>query len=104
MAHAPLMGEISRKRNLIIRLERTLPSQPLRRVFYFRKAALVRNIPAKAGTGDPDPGARAGEARGSKARGLSEGTRRKPDTDGRANLEGFALAARRSERRDRINS
>jgi len=28
-----------------------------------------------------------------KARGLSEGTRRKPDTDGRANPWGFAVAA-----------
>ena len=28
-----------------------------------------------------------------KARGLSEGTRRKPDTDGRANPKGFAVAA-----------
>jgi hypothetical protein len=30
-----------------------------------------------------------------EARGLPGGTRRKPDTDGRANQEGFAMAARR---------
>jgi hypothetical protein len=56
--------------------------------------------PAQAGTGDPDPGARA-RMRAPEARGLSEGTRRKPDTDGRANQR-FALAARRRERRDGI--
>ena len=42
------------------------------------------------------------ERRVPKARGLSEGTRRKPDTDGRASPKGFAIAARRSERRERI--
>ena len=42
------------------------------------------------------------ERRAPKARGLSEGTRRKPETDDRANPEGFAIAARRSERRGRI--
>jgi hypothetical protein len=51
-------------------------------------------FPVEAGTGDPDPGARA-STRAPKARGLPEGTRREPDTDGRANQEGFAMAARR---------
>jgi hypothetical protein len=41
--------------------------------------------------------------RAPEARGLPEGTRRKPDTDGRADQEGFAMAARRLERRDRIH-
>ena len=83
-------------------LTRTLPSQPLRRVFCFPKHGSFEIPPAaEAGTGDPDLGARAG-MRAPKARGLPEGTRRKPDTDGRANQEGFAMAARRSERCDRI--
>jgi len=42
--------------------------------------------PAEAGAGDPDPWARAGR-RAPEARGLPEGTRRKPDTDGRADQE-----------------
>jgi hypothetical protein len=97
MAHARLMGEISRKRNLIIRFKRTLPSQPLRRVFYFRKAALVRNIPAQAGTGDPDPGARAAVAWAQERGACRRERGEKPDTDGRANLSmGFAMAAHRS--------
>jgi hypothetical protein len=50
------------------------------------EAWLIRNSPAKAGTGDPDPGARAGEAR-AQARGACRRERgEKPDTDGRANL------------------
>jgi hypothetical protein len=47
-------------------------------------AQFIRIRPARAGTGDPDPGARAC-MRAPEARGLPEGTRRKPDTDGRAN-------------------
>jgi hypothetical protein len=38
--------------------------------------------------------------RGSKARGSPEGTGRKPATEGEANLEGFASAARQQERRN----
>ena len=56
-----------------------------------------------AGTGDPDPGARARFRARPEARGLSEGTRRKPDTDDGANQSGFAMAVREDrERRDRI--
>lgn len=39
-----------------------------------------------------------------KARGLSEGTRRKPDTDDRANPEGFAVAAPLSAAKIRFQS
>ena len=49
-----------------------------------------------AGTEDPDSGiADACLRQASEARGLPEGTRREPDTDGRANQDGFAMAARR---------
>jgi hypothetical protein len=82
-------------------LIRTLPSQPLRRVFYFPKQGRSK-FSGEAGTGDPDPGARA-RMRAPEARGLPEGTRRKPDTDGRANQVGFAMAAQSSERRDGIH-
>jgi hypothetical protein len=48
-----------------------------------------------AGTEDPDSGIADACARHlSEARGLLEGTRREPDTDGRANQGGFAMAAR----------
>jgi len=52
--------------------------------------------PGMAGTEDPDSGiADACPRHASEARGLPEGTRREPDTDGRANQDGFAMAARR---------
>ena len=48
-----------------------------------------RILPAHAGTGDPDPKGSRESAR-LKRGACSEGTRRKPDTDGRANRIGFA--------------
>jgi len=82
-------------------LTRTLRATRSGGYFVFRSKARSKIPPAEAGMGDPDPRARAG-TRAPKARGLPEGTRHKPDTDGRANQEGFAMAARCSERRDRI--
>jgi hypothetical protein len=73
---------------------RTLPSQPLRGVFCCPKPRLIRKISRRK----PERETRILRARAGRrvpeARGLSEGTRRKPDTDGRANPEGFAIAAR----------
>ena len=66
-------------------LTRTLRASSSGGYFIFRSMA-VEIPPAEAGTGDPGPGARAG-MRAPEARGLPEGTRRKPDTDGRADQE-----------------
>ena len=87
------LGEIGRPHS------RTLPSLALEGFLLPERAC--RDLPARAGTGDPDPGARADMRACPQARGLPEGTRRKPDTDGRASPEGSQLAARR-QRRDRI--
>src|SRR5580704_16790083 len=94
IASAWLMGAISPKRHR--QSAHTDPPEPASSggFFIFWSAALFAIPPAKAGTGDPDPGARA-STRVPEARGLPEVTRRKPDTDGRANQEGFAMAARR---------
>ena len=101
MAHARLMGAISPKRNR--QSAHTDPPEPAASEgILFSEARLVRNSSGgRSRNGRPGSRARAG-MRASEARGLSEGTRRKPDTDGRANQEGFAMAARRSERCDRI--
>jgi hypothetical protein len=65
IAHARLMGAISRKRNRPSAY--TDPPEPAApEGFFLSEARLVRNIPAQAGTGDPDPGARAAEARAQK--------------------------------------
>ena len=58
------------------------------------EARLIRNIPAQAGTGDPDPGARAGEAR-AHVRGAcrrERGESRIPMAE--RIRKGFAIAAR----------
>ena len=101
MAHARLMGAISRKAKSTIHLMWTLPSQPLRRVFLF-SGALDEKYPGESRNGRP--GSRGSRRRGAcSERGACRRERGdKPDTDDRANPEGFAIAARRSERRDRI--
>jgi len=100
IAHAWLMGAISPKRNRLSAY--TDPPEPASSGgFLFSGAQLVRNSRRRP---ERRPGSRGlAQARARlKARGLPEGTRRKPDTDGRANHERFAMAACRSERRDRI--
>ena len=90
------MGTISRKRNRQS-APRTLPSQKLRRVFYFPKQGSFEISRLEGRNGRP--GSRGSRRRGvcPSARGLSEGTRRKPDTDDRVNLfSRFAIAAHRS--------
>jgi hypothetical protein len=92
MAHARLMGAMSHKRNRQS-VHRDPPEPAAPEGILLSEARLGRKMAGKAGTGDPDPGL-AQNAR-AEARGLLEGTRRKPDTNGRANQEGFATAARR---------
>jgi hypothetical protein len=100
MARTRLMGAISPKRNR--QSAHTDPPEPAApEGILFSEARPFEIFSGEAGTGDPDPGARAG-MRAPEARGLPEGTRRKPDTDGGANQVGFAMAARRLERRDGI--
>src|SRR5215471_5419920 len=75
-----------------------LPSRKLRRGFSYPPypEPHFKFRPGMAGTEDPDSGiADACPRYASEARGLPEGTRREPDTDGRANQDGFAMAARR---------
>jgi len=83
MARAWLIGAISPKRDR--QSAHPDPPEPASSggYFIFWSANFIIR-PAQAGTGDPDPGARA-RMRAPEARGLPEGTRRKPDTDGRAN-------------------
>ena len=83
----PGSWEQSRLSEIEVRLTRTLLSQPLRRVFCFRSMAHSKR-PGESRDGRPGSRGSRREACGSKARGLPEGTRRKPDTDGGANLEG----------------
>ena len=71
------------------------PEPTLRRVFY-SPALLVRNISGASRTGDPDPGLAqscACHKRGARRRERREQSR---STDGGANHNGFAMAARRS--------
>src|SRR5450755_805480 len=81
---------------------RTLPSQPLRRAFCCPKARLIRTETSRP---RPERETRipglAPEKRVPKSAGLSEGTKREPNTDDRANLKGFAMAAHRAKRRDK---
>jgi hypothetical protein len=83
-AYASLMGAISPEAKSTVRSHGPSRARKLRRVFCFPGQTSFVIRPAQAGTGDPDPGARAG-MRAPEARGLPEGTRRRPDTDGRAN-------------------
>src|SRR5262249_46080039 len=99
-APAWLMGAISPEAKSTNPFIRTLPSQQAPEGFLFSGESLLVIRPAQAGPGDPDPGGRGG-TRAPEARGLPEGTRRRPDTDGRANQR-FAKAARHRERRNRI--
>ena len=87
-----------------VRSERTqvryrTPPEPKAPEGFFISAlsrAAFKFRPGMAGTEDPDSGiADACLRQASEARGLPEGTRREPDTDGRANQDGFAMAARR---------
>jgi hypothetical protein len=65
-------------------------AQRLRRVFCCPTHGSFDDVPAQAGTGDPDPGARAAFAR-AQARGACRRERGdEPDTDGRANSSEFA--------------
>jgi hypothetical protein len=84
------MGAILPEVRSTVRLSWTLPSQPLRRVFCCPEHGSFDDVPAEAGTGDPDPGARAAVAR-AQARGACRRERGdEPDTDGRANSSEFA--------------
>src|SRR5579859_4804676 len=77
---------------------RTLPSQAPEGFLLPERACL--EFPGASRNERPGSQGSRGNARAPKARGLPEGTRRKPDTKGGADLEGFAKAARPQERRD----
>jgi len=74
--HAWLMGTVLREARSTVRWMWTLPSQALRRVFCCPEPAQRTISRRHAGTGDPDPGARAWKRARPSARGLPEGTRR----------------------------
>jgi hypothetical protein len=60
MAHAPLMGAILPEVRSTVRLSRTLPEPGACGGFFIaRRNCSFDDVPAQAGTGDPDPGARA---------------------------------------------
>jgi len=105
MTRARLMGAISRKRNRHVRLARTLPSTPLRRVFCSPEQRSFEMPPAKSRNGRPgSQGSRAILRARPKRGACAEGTRRKPDTDARANRSKGSLRWReiQRERHDRI--
>ena len=94
IAHARLMGAISPEVRSTVRLSRTLPSQMLRRVFCCPTHGSFEH-PGASRNGRPG-------SRGSRRTGAcpTRGACRRergdePDTDGRANSEEFANAARR---------
>ena len=68
-------------------LTRTLPSQQAPEGFCFLERSLFRISRRKPERETRIPGLARGRAR-PRARGLPEGTRRKPDTDGRAGQQG----------------
>jgi hypothetical protein len=94
---APGSWKRSRLSEIDSPLTRT-PSEPKAPEGFFISAlsrAAFKFRPGMAGTEDPDSGIADACARhASEARGLPEGTRREPGTDGRANQDGFAMAAR----------
>jgi hypothetical protein len=86
MAHARLMGAISRKRNRQS-ASTDLPEPNAPEGILFSEARSSK-YPGESRYGRPGSRGSRLMARGSRAQGLPEGTRRKPDTDGRANLRG----------------
>ena len=84
MSHARLMGAILPDRKIDRPLLTDPPEPAAPEGFLLPAAAAQPNIPAIAGTGDPDPGARAEKAR-ARVRGACRRERGdEPDTDGRA--------------------
>src|SRR5260370_32238519 len=102
MAHVRLMGEIPLNAKSTVRIYG--PSRAnAPEVFLLSEARLSGKISRRKPERETRIPGLALASACPKARGLPEGTRRKPDTDGRANLfKGSRIAARRSERRDRI--
>jgi hypothetical protein len=86
IAHAWFMGAISRKRNRPSVSHGPSRASRAPEGFLLSEARRILRIPGGSRNGRPGSRGSRLSARGPSARGLSEGTRRKLDTDGRANL------------------